>query len=401
MSRWKKSWGYVPIDWGTEIGTIGNVTQKLWLRNNLSGTAVRLKFSNLYDAQPFMIDHITIGKWNNKIGKITDIQAVTYEGSSKIEVEAGSCIWSDEIPFSLRASDDIVISIYWKEEHTFSGICQTWNAKSWQSIFIESDQCESEEMQGRTAVEVLPFLQNDENKCQGVFGICGVQVLTEDEVVTMACFGDSITHMSYYFDPLLERLYEMYPGRISLLNCGIGGNRVLYDACYVEEIPGHGKCFGNSGVRRFERDVYEDTSPDIVFLMEGVNDCTHGLAFQVPAEVPTGEQIFEGIRKMIDIGHARGSKVYFSTIMPFGCYEDSFREEAEQIRQGANELIRAYQAIADGFLDLDKIMRKEDDPHFMKDGTHLGDGVHPNEAGGKMIADAIIQRGLIGNEKRI
>lgn len=66
------------------------------------------------------------------------------------------------------------------------------------------------------------------------------------------------------------------------IDCGIGGNRVLYDACYVEEIPGHGKCFGEAGVKRFERDVYEDMAPDIVFLMEGVNDCTHGLAFHVP-----------------------------------------------------------------------------------------------------------------------
>ncbi|MCM1123719.1 MAG: GDSL-type esterase/lipase family protein, partial [Eubacterium sp.] len=220
----------------------------------------------------------------------------------------------------------------------------------------------------------------------------GVQVLTQEEVVTMACFGDSITHMSYYFDPLLESLYEKYPSKISLLNCGIGGNRVLYDACYVEEIPGHGRCFGNAGIRRFERDVYEDVEPDIVFLMEGVNDCTHGLAFHVPGEVPTGKQIYEGIKEMVEIGHARGSKVYLSTIMPFGCYEDSFREEAETIRQEANELIRRNQTIADGFLDLDEIMRKEEDIHFMKDGMHLGDGVHPNEAGGGMIAKAIGQK---------
>lgn len=389
MSQWKKAWGYVPIDWGTEIGTIGNVTQKLRFRNNINGTKIKIKFTNLYDAQPFVMDHVTVGKWNDKTGKITEVQTVTYQGNRRIKAEAGCSLWSDEIPLSVAASDDLAVSVYWKEAHTFSGICQTWNAGSWKSSFLEGDQADSDGMEGKSAVELLPFLQGDENVCNGVFGICGVQILTEDEVVTMACFGDSITHMSYYFDPLLESLYAAYPGKISLLNCGIGGNRVLYDACYVEEIPGHGKCFGEAGVKRFERDVYEDTVPDIVFLMEGVNDCTHGLAFHVPEEVPDGERLFGGIKRIAETAHNRGSKIYISTVMPFGCYKDSFREEAEKIRQDANALIRGQWAIADGFVDLDEIMRKKEDIHFMKDGTHLGDGVHPNEAGGKMIAEAI------------
>ena len=78
--------------------------------------------------------------------------------------------------------------------------------------------------------------------------------------------------------------------------------------------------------------------------------------------------------------------------MPFGCYEETFREQAEGIRQDLNELLRKNQEIADGFLDLDKIMRKQEDIHFMKDGMHLGDGVHPNEAGGRAIAAAIVEK---------
>ena len=53
--------------------------------------------------------------------------------------------------------------------------------------------------------------------------------------------------------------------------------------------------------------------------------------------------------------------------MPFGCYEDAFREQAEGIRQDLNELIRRNRETADGFLDLDQVMRKQEDIHFMKD----------------------------------
>lgn len=136
--------------------------------------------------------------------------------------------------------------------------------------------------------------------------------------------------------------------------------------------------------------IGKQTTPDVIFVMEGVNDCSHGFAFHIPEEVPTGSQIFEGIRRIVETGREKGSKVYVSTVMPFGCYGEAFREEAEAIRQECNGLLRANRDMADGFLDLDEIMRKEEDIHFMKDGMHLGDGVHPNETGGRAIAEAIL-----------
>ena len=391
MEEWKKAWGYVPVKWGTEIGTVENITQKLWLRNNLNGTALRVKFSNLYDEQPMVLERVTVGKWDRETEEITKIREVTCQGEGRIEVEPGGFLRSDAISFSVEAADDLVISIYWREAHTFRGLCQTWNAKSWQSSFQEGDQTDTGELAGMATIDFLPFFRFDEHVSNGALGIAGVEILTEEQVMTMACFGDSITHMSYYFDPLLEELYRRYPGQVTLLNGGLGGNRVLYDACHVEEIPGHGQCFGEAAVSRFERDVYEDTEPEVVFVMEGINDCSHGFAFHVPGEVPTGAQLFEGIRKIVQTGREKGSRVYVSTIMPFGCYEEPFRDAAEAIRQECNQLLRDNRDMADGFLDLDAVMRKEENPNFMKDGMHLGDGVHPGQAGGREIAAVIFE----------
>ena len=392
MEQWKKAWGYVPINHGTQVGILEDQTQKVWIRNNLNGTEVKVKFTNLYSMDTLLLDHVTVGKWDRVTKKITQIKEVTSRGQKRILVLPEDSFYSDSIPFPIKATEDIVVSVYFDNRYKVCSVCQTWNATGWKSSFMEGDQCGSSDFQGKRTVEVLPFFRQDIHECNAAVGISGVKVLAGEEVKTVACFGDSITHMSYYFDPLQEKLFQKFPGRITLLNCGIGGNRILYDACYVKDIPGNGKCFGDAGVARFEQDIYEDTVPDIIFFMEGVNDCTHGFAFGLPEEVPTGEKLFNGILRMAGKAHEKGSKIYISTVMPFGCYEETFRGPAEKIRQDLNALLREHQKEVDGFVDLDQIMRKPEDVHFMKDGMHLGDGVHLNEAGGREVAAAIVER---------
>ena len=71
-------------------------------------------------------------------------------------------------------------------------------------------------------------------KPQIIFGFTEIQVLTDSNVREILLFGDSLTHMSFYSDALAERLYRKYPGKVSVINGGICGNRVLRDAMEVE-----------------------------------------------------------------------------------------------------------------------------------------------------------------------
>lgn len=389
MENWKKTWGYVPIDFGTLVGTVEDITQKILIKNNVGGSAVKIKFTNKFNRDTLLLEQVSVGKIDKNSGRITGIVKATYQGNTQIAVPAGQEFYSDSIPLSLEAGEELAISVYLKEKHEIYSLCQTWSGRGWQSVFFQGDQTQKEDLSGKSTLETFSFFEFDEHICNGAFGVSGVQVLAKEDVTVMACFGDSITHMSYYFDALEDILYEKYPGRLALLNCGIGGNRVLYDASYVKDMPGCGRCFGRAGQDRFEEDVYGDAVPDIVFLMEGINDCMHGIDFCLEGQVPTGTMVFEGMKSMIEKARGKGSRIYFSTVMPFANDSRQAAGQSEDIRQELNMLIRAHKDLADGLVDLDEVVRRPENAHFMKEGLHLGDGLHPNAAGGKVIADAI------------
>ena len=43
-------------------------------------------------------------------------------------------------------------------------------------------------------------------------------------------------------------------------------------------------------------------------------------------------------------------------------------------------------------MDLDGLIFDPDDPHRMRADLHMGDGVHPNWQGGKLMAEAVMDR---------
>jgi len=385
VKQWKLTWGYVPITYDTELGVLENVTQHVVIKNNLNGEKIRLKFTNIGNNSELIMEKVVVCKRNRLTGILSDGVTITRNNKEKIILKPDEECWSDEIKWNVLAIDDLEIFTYFKEKTVVKTACLTWSTEIWNSNLYEGDVQEGKKLDYK---DVFPFLGSNIYSGRCLVGFSRVALYSDADVKTVALFGDSITHMSYYSDPLTKMLYRRLPGQVTVINGGIGGNRLIADAPYVEAMPGHGKLFGKAGIERFEKDIYEDTTPDIIFCMEGVNDCTHSFVFKED-KIPTGEDLWNGLEKIINIAHSKGSKVYISTVMPFGCYNEPFREAAEQIRQDFNARIRSQNS-ADGLIDLDELMRKEDDIHFMKDGMHFGDGVHPNAEGGKVIASALL-----------
>ena len=81
---------------------------------------------------------------------------------------------------------------------------------------------------------------------------------------------------------------------MGVMNQGLGGNRILHDIR------------GDSGLRRFDRDVLAQPGVTHVIVLLGTNDLRNRWA--KPEEEVTAEQMIAGLKQMALRAHARGSR---------------------------------------------------------------------------------------------
>ena len=220
-----------------------------------------------------------------------------------------------------------------------------------------------------------------------------VEVLTEEPAQAIVAFGDSITAMSKWTKPLAQRLAEAYPGEYVLLNAGISGNCLLYK---VEGAMG--QVFGEPGVERFAHDVLDVPNLHTVIFGLGVNDVSY-------LSEKTSDQISlaayqQAVSDIADQLHERGVRMAMQTITPrLGVARTmgKYMPPMEELRLQLNDWIRGNATLFDYVFDAEAVVRDQrEDGWYFREGIHMGDHLHPNDAGGQLLADAWDLRGLVG-----
>lgn len=99
------------------------------------------------------------------------------------------------------------------------------------------------------------------------------------------------------------------------------------------------------------------------------------------------------------MAHKHHAKIFGATITPCGFdeYPEGWLAAFEEIRIKTNEQIRKGIGY-DGYFDYDAAVRDESRPGYMKEEYHLGDGLHPNDAGGAAMAGQVDLKRIMGRK---
>jgi lysophospholipase L1-like esterase len=160
----------------------------------------------------------------------------------------------------------------------------------------------------------------------------------------------------------------------AVVNAGLAGNQLLSD----------GVAFGGqNALARLDRDVLSVPGITHVIVEEGVNDLLVG--GDTP---PSAEAVIAGLRQIIARARIHGVKIIGCTITPSAGGRFALTPSAEAVAQKVNDWIRTSGAF-DGVADFDAAVRDPQAPERMRAAFRSEDGLHPNDAGARALAEAV------------
>jgi lysophospholipase L1-like esterase len=373
------TWSTAPQDYNEPFpaapppSSFNNQTIRQVLQISTGGDSVRVRFSNLFGKSPLKIDgaHLALSQGGSRIKPDSD-KEITFEGEASATIPAGGELWSDEVQLTVKAEDNLAVSLFLATETPVATI----HAQALQTNYVVSGNALSVET-----------LSDTEDPRTSYYFISAVDVQSSDKTSVLVVFGDSITDgvgttpsTNQRWTNFLARRLRADPtaGPVSVLNAGIAGGRIVSDAV------------GPKGVDRFERDVLGQSGVSHVIILLGINDIAFP-AFGPQLEVSL-EQMTVGMQSMIDKAKAKGVKVFVGTLLPFQgatvfgvpYYSDDF----EAKRQSFNAWLRANSTV-DGLIDFDQRMRDPASPLALLPLYDSGDHLHPNNKGAEAMANTV------------
>lgn len=369
---WIGTWGTAP-----QLVEPNNMPPAPGLSNNtlrqvvcvsVSGKKLRLKFSNEFSKSPVTMKavQIAVSKGGSAIDESTN-KAINFNGKSEVTMEPGADITSDPVSFTLQPRMEVAITISFGE--TSSTITGHPGSRT-TSYLLAGNQ------------HLLNTDYTAAVKTDHWYVIDGIEVeASKSAVAAVGIIGDSITdgrgsgtNKQNRWTDMLSASFSKNPKtrNIGVLNMGIGGNCVLRGG------------LGPTALNRFDHDILKQQGLRWLIIFEGVNDL--GSTKDSIAAFQVAKGLMDAFDKMINEAHARGIKVFGTTITPFkkAQYYTPFRDAA---RNSINEWIRTSKHF-DGIIDFDKIIRDPSDVSTMLSEAQ-SDYLHPNELGYKMMGEAV------------
>jgi len=377
VPRWLGSWATSPAPpdlGGPSVAGFDNQTLREVVYLHFGGDRVRVRVTNAFGASPLALGQadLALRGPNASIFAGSD-RKLTFGGRVSMTIPAGAEVYSDPVNLRVRAGQELSVSLFLP-----SGTGPTtWHSFADTTNYVAPGNHASD-TDGTAYTSTTTHW----------FFLDGVDVAAPRTDNAVVALGDSITDGALstldannrWPDFLSRRLNSQEDNRTSVLDEGIGGNRVLNNA----------PCCGVNALARLDRDVLSQDGVRFVILLEGINDIGFS-QLSGPETAPqtdvSAEQIIAGYKQIIAQVHLKGLKVFGGTLTPFK--GAAYETPAGLVKRDAvNHFVRTSGAF-DAVIDFDRATRDPNDPERFLPAFDSGDHLHPNDVGYQAMANAI------------
>lgn len=352
------------------------------------GTALRFTFDNYCGSEPVSITKATVSiadcnsiHCDNITGK-SDLSCpmsesataqITFGGNTSVTLSAHGRIVSDDISFPVKTGQTLCVNLYFADFTLMQSAVLITGPLS-KGFFSLGDQTSA------------GCLSPDTSKTTNWFYfLSNIDILTSPDNHAVICYGDSITAQAWP-DELTLRLKQEGKHHTSIIRRAASGTRILrqYDCITYAS-------YGLKGSNRFSHEI-PTAGADTIIIQQGINDIIHPVGrdinlFRPMSDLPTAEELINGLKWYADQAHALGLSVYIGTLLPIEGWR-TYAPFREELKNQVNEWIRSVEGF-EGCIDFDLALRDTCHPTSFKSGYDSGDHLHPSDAGYRAMADAV------------
>jgi lysophospholipase L1-like esterase len=333
------------------------------VHTSIAGTAARIQLSNAFGKQALHVTDVHVAK--RSTGSSIDLasdKAVTFGGQATVTIAAGGVAISDSIAFPVGALSDVAVSFYLPDDSPSLTGHQLGTQTNYVAAGDVSGNKDLAAAQSNNSYSLLANLDVKNSAALGAVATLGASITDG--------YGSGQNANRRWPNDLAKRLNDAGIV-VGVLNQGISGNKLLADGA------------GESALKRFKRDVIDQPGIKwLIFSDDPINDLGAG------ANRPSGAQLIAGLKQLLTAAHAAKLGFICSTLTPFEG-SGGWSAEGEVSRAQINAFVRSADSGCDGVVDQDGATHDPAHPTKFLASKHIGDFLHPNEAGLQAIADAV------------
>lgn len=375
-TKWTAIWGNaMSIADSRPEGYGRDITLRYPVFSPFEGDKIRLTFDNICGTEDIEITKVTIAEEDSQ--KPSGINA--FGGRIKGEtlkvlpgfvIPKGQKHVTSPIEFDVKADSKIVISFYLGNFTQMRSAVLVTGGLS-EAYFAMGDATEREVLDPETTKMTRWF-----------YFLSDVDVYTEEQNRAVICYGDSITAQDWP-DDLTSILRENNIKNTSVIRKAASGTRILREYSNITY-----NSYGLKGENRVPRE-FDVAGADAVIIQQGINDIIHPVGveknqFRPMSDLPTSDELIDGIRRYIKFATEKNLKVYLGTLLPiygWRTYED-FRED---LKNEFNSKLKSIENTT--LIDFHKAVEDKEDSRKFAPGFDSGDSLHPSKKAYRRMAE--------------